>query len=76
MTEEEAIQEQMRLIEQAKQYNYDNASDNEEQQPQYEGDEQVKQQMLQYIAEYQQNHEIYPEYYPPLDHNMSIEQQY
>jgi hypothetical protein len=41
----------MRLIEQAKQYNYDNASENEEQQ-QYEGDEQIKQQMLQYIAEY------------------------
>ena len=75
MTEEEAIQEQMRLIEQAKQYNYDNASENEEQQ-QYEGDEQVKQQMLQYIAEYQQNHELYPDYYPPLDPNMTIEQQY
>ena len=46
MTEEEAIQEQMRLIEQAKQYNYDNASNNdEEEQQQYAEDEQVKQQM-------------------------------
>lgn len=80
MTEEEAIQEQMRLIEQAKQYNYDNdnANDEEElqeqqQQPQYEVDDQMQQQMRQHIAEYQQNHEMYPEYYPPLDYNMSIE---
>jgi hypothetical protein len=39
MTEEEAIQEQMRLIEQAKQYNYENNNGEDEEQQQYEADE-------------------------------------